>query len=90
MIPQERNSQTIPTEEPPKFALQRSVSRKGSRKGSRKASKERTSVCEQKETKVEDKSDNPHGAGEALKGNRIFQGPIFKIAHNSKYTQYGG
>ena len=74
MVPQEeRESHGNSTEDKAgKFALQRSVSRKGSgsRRGSGKASKERTSVGgEQKGAKSEEKSNNPHGAGEALKGN---------------------
>ena len=66
---QEIESRNMATEESGKFALQRSVSRKGSRRGSRKASRERASQGGQNEAKSEDKRDNPHGAGEALKGN---------------------
>ena len=69
MIPQEPEVHTIARDESGKLALQRSVSRKGSQRGSRKASKERTSLGEQNGAKLEaSKSDNPHGAGEALKG----------------------
>ena len=60
-------SRDLATEESGKFALQRSVSRKGSRRGSRKASRERASQG-QNEAGSEEKRDNPHGAGEALKG----------------------
>ena len=67
---QEIESRNMATEESGKFALQRSVSRKGSRRGSRKASRERASQGGQNEAGSEDKRDNnPHGAGEALKGN---------------------
>ena len=65
---QDMESRDLATEESGKFALQRSVSRKGSRRGSRKASRERASQGGQNEAKSEDKRDNPHGAGEALKG----------------------
>ena len=69
MIVQEPESHTTSKDESGKLALQRSVSRKGSRRGSRKASKERTSLGEQNGAKLEEsKSNNPHGAGEALKG----------------------
>ena len=69
MIVPEPESRITSKGESGKFALQRSVSRKGSRTGSRKASKERTSREEQNGAKLEEsKSNNPHGAGEALKG----------------------